>query len=277
MFSVGLLYSTHDFLRLNLETGMTPDEFKKYFKLFKYSTSDKILQVCFKCGWAKVTQEGNMELSKRGIEITKYDYKPALLLQLEDLILNFNPPWASIIPKGRTEAKNFLPPDALQCFKECGLFGELTDELIKFWDKLSLAYRNYTQQKMTEIGRTGEKLSFDYEQQRTDSPPLWQSVESNLAGFDLLSVVDRNNQQKLKIEVKATTSRINYAKIHISKNEWNTAEASINYIFHLWVINENPRMYPITVESISKHIPKDNGFGDWESVEIPFKVLVSSL
>lgn len=276
MFSVGLLYSAHDFLRLNLDTGLTPDEFKKYFKLYKYSTSEKILLVCFKCGWAKVTQDGNIELSERGILITNYDYKPALLLQLEDLILNFNPPWASILPKGRTEAKNFLPPEALQCFKECGLFDELTDELIKFWDKLTLAYRNYTQQRMTEIGRAGEKLSFDFEQHRTESRPLWQSIESNLAGYDLLSVVNKYNPQKLKIEVKATTSNIAYAKIHISKNEWNTAESSINYLFHLWVVNENPKLYPVTVETIGKHIPKDNGLGDWESVEIPFKVLVSS-
>jgi len=275
MFSVGLLYSTRDFLRLNLETGMTPEEFNKYFRTFQYSKAEQILQVCFKCGWAKVTQGGNMELSERGLEISNFDYQSALLLQLEDLILNFNPTWASILPKGRTEAKNFLPPEVLQCFKECGLFGELTDDLIKFWDKLTLAYRNYTHQKLTEIGRAGEKLSFDYEKERTESQPLWQAVESNLAGFDLLSIVDKNNSQKLKIEVKATTSDLNYAKIHISKNEWNTAKASFNYIFHLWHITSSPKIYTVSVDKIIEHIPLDNGFGDWESVEIPFMKLIS--
>jgi len=274
MFSVGLLYSTRDFLKLNTVSGMTPATFELYFKSFKYSTAEKILTVSFKCGWAKVNQQGNIEITERGHEISTFEYQPALLMQLEDLILNFNPPWASVLIKGRTEAKNFLPSDALQCFKECGLFGQLTDDLIRFWDKLSLAYRNYSQKKMLEIGRAGEKLSFDHEYSRTGKIPLWQAVESNLAGFDLLSVNDKDNSQKLKIEVKATTSSIEYAKFHVTKNEWNTALASIDYIFHLWHINGTPKLYPVSLEKINNHIPSDKGDGDWESVEIPFRAVI---
>lgn len=276
MFSVGLLYSTRDFLRLNIESGMTPDEFQKYFKLFKYSTSEKILEVSFKCGWAKVTQEGNIEITIRGQEISSAEYQPALLLQLEDMILNYNPIWASLLPKGRSEAKNYLPDEALQCFKECGLFGELNADLIQYWDKLALAYRNYTQKTMTETGRTGEKLSFDHEYSRTGNKPLWQAIESNLSGFDLLSVVDENDAQKLRIEVKATTSSVGYAKLHLSKHEWNTAKASTNYLFHLWTIKNGPTLYVVTADEISKHIPNDQGEGDWESVEIPFKSLINN-
>lgn len=270
MFSVGLLYSVRDFLKLNSVSGMLPETFESFFKNFKYSTSEKILTVSLKCGWAKVNQLGIIELTERGKVISTMEYQTALLVQLEDLILNFNPTWASLLLKGRSEAKNFLPPDALQCFKECGLFGELTDELIKFWDKLSLAYRNFSQIKMTEIGRTGEKLSFDHEFSRTGRSPLWQAVESNLAGFDLLSVVDANNMQKLKIEVKTSTSNIDYAKFHITKNEWNTALASINYVFHLWHIEKNPTLYIVSINQINHHVPSDKGDGDWESVEIPF-------
>ncbi len=277
MFAVGLLYSSQDFLRLNTLAGMTPDEFQNYFKTFKYSKSEKILQVSFKCGWAKVTPSGTMEITERGLEISKSDYKSGLLLQLEDLILNFNPSWGALLTKGRTEAKNFLPDEVNQCFKECGLFGELNDDLIKFWDKLSLAYRNYTHKRMTEIGRMGEKLSFDHELKRTGSTPKWQSVESNLSGFDILSIIDDGNQQKLKIEVKATTSKIDYAKIHLSKHEWNTAKESLNYCFHLWEIKEEHAsiLYQVSSEEMEKHIPIDNGDGDWESVEIPFKSLIN--
>lgn len=274
MFSVGLLYSVRDFLRLNSISGMKPETFESYFKSFKYSTADKILTVSFKCGWAKVNQQGLIELTERGQNISASEYEAALLIQLEDLILNFNPTWASLLIKGRTEAKNFLPPDALQCFKECGLFGELTDELIKFWDKLSLAYRNYSQTRMTEIGRTGEKLSFDYELTRTGKSPLWQAVESNLAGFDLLSIVDTTNSQKLKIEVKTTTSSIPFAKFHITKNEWDTALASINYVFHLWHIEKTPILYTVSINKINEHIPTDKGDGDWELVEIPFESVI---
>jgi hypothetical protein len=274
MFSVGLLYSVGDFLKLNAISGMKPETFESYFNTFKYSTSEKILTVSFKCGWAKVNHLGTIELTKRGQEISALDYKGALLIQLEDLILNFNPTWASLLLKGRTEAKNFLPPDALQCFKECGLFDELTDELIKYWDKLALAYRNYSQIRMTEIGRTGEKLSFDYELERTGQTPLWQAIESNLAGFDLLSIVDNSNPQKLKIEVKTSTSNISYAKFHITKNEWNTALSSINHVFHLWHIEKTPVLYKISVDKISNHVPLDKGDGDWESVEIPFLAVI---
>lgn len=275
MFSVGLLYSSRDFLKLIPNAGMTPSGFKNHFKVFKYSTADKILDVCFKCGWSKLTQSGQIELSDRGKAIAITEYRSALLFQLEDLILNFNPVWASVLTKGRTEAKNFLPQDASQCFKECGLFDELNDEIIGFWDKLSLAYRNYSQKRMAEIGRAGEKLSYDHEKERTTFNPTWQSVESNLAGFDVLSVLSFNDRAKLKIEVKATTSNIEFAKIHITKNEWNTAINSLNYIFHLWYLTDIPKLYIVTVEEMKNHIPLDNGEGDWESVEVPFKLLTS--
>lgn len=274
MFSVGLLYSSHDFLKLIPDIGMSPEQFKSYFGTFKYSTADNILELSFKCGWSKLTQDGLIEVSERGKIISHNDYKSALLLQLEDLILNFNPVWASVLLKGRTEAKNFLPPDALQCFKESGLFDQLTDEIVKFWDKLTIAYRNYSQKRMTEIGRAGEKLSIDYERDRTGAEPIWQAVESNLSGFDLLSINDVNNRAKLQIEVKSTTSHLNFAKIHITKNEWLTAINSLNYIFHLWHLTDTPKLFIVPVNKIMPHISMDNGDGEWESVEIPFKSLI---
>ena len=275
MFSVSLLYSAHDFLRLIPEVGMTPSHFKNHFHTFKYSTAEKILDVSFKCGWSKLTKDGFITLSGRGKQIALVEYKPALLYQLEDLILNFNPVWGSILLKGRSDAKNFLPADVAQCFKESGLFDEITDELIQFWDKLSLAYRNYSQKRMTEIGRAGEKLSFDHEWKRTGKKPIWQAVESNLAGFDILSVTDSSSNKRLQIEVKATTSEINYAKIHITRNEWDTATNSQNFIFHLWQI-ETEQLFEVPVSDVAKHIPSNKGEGLWESVEIPFNVLISS-
>lgn len=272
MFSVSLLYSTHDFLRLIPEVGMTPSHFKNHFHTFKYSTAEKILDVSFKCGWSKLTKDGYIILSGRGKQIALVEYKPALLYQLEDLILNFNPVWGSILSKGRSDAKNFLPPDVTQCFKESGLFDEITDELIQFWDKLALAYRNYSQKRMTEIGRAGEKLSFDYEWKRTGQKPIWQAVESNLAGFDILSIVDSSSSTTLQIEVKATSSNINYATIHITRNEWDTAVNSSNYVFHLWQIEEK-KLYKVSVFEMAKHIPLDKGKGSWESIEIPLKIL----
>lgn len=273
MFSVGLLYSCKDFLSLNVEIGMTPEAFKRYFISFKYSTAEQILEVTFKCGWAKVTQEGNMKLTERGKIISQQDYQSALLFQLEDMILNYSPQWASILAKGRTEAKCFLPQDVCQCFREAGLFGDISNNIIEFWDRLALAYRNYTNKKMLEIGRTGERLSFDYELNRTGKTPLWQAIESNISGYDLLSVLDSNSTQKLQIEVKASTSGPEYSKIHISRHEWNTAISSLNYVFHLWNLERTPTLQIISVDIMSKHIPFNKGNGEWESVEIPLNVL----
>lgn len=275
MFSVSLLYSAYDFLKLIPLSGMSPETFKIHFRTFKYSAANNILEVSFKCGWSQINQEGIIELTERGSEISKFDYKGALLFQLEDLISNYNPVWASALTKGRTEAKNFLPDDAFQCFKECGLFEQLSEDIIKYWDKLALAYRNYSHKKLLEIGRLGEKLSYDYELNRTGTHPIWQSVESNLAGFDLLSVSEKGDSKKLQIEVKSTISEIAYSKIHITKNEWLTATNSLNYIFHLWHITATPQLFIVTIDKVASHISEDKGDGNWESVQIPFKSIIS--
>ncbi|WP_207435388.1 DUF3883 domain-containing protein [Sabulibacter ruber] len=276
MFSVSVIYSTRDFLNFLLESHITPERFEQTFKKYRYSNPEKILQVAFKCNWISLDGVGTLSLSKRGNEIAVLEYRDAILLQLEDMILNFNPTWASLLPKGREEAKQFLPEDVFQCFKEAGLFGVLNDNLIKYWDRISIAYRSYSNQKMLEIGRKGERLSLEYERQRTNAAPLWQSLESNLSGFDILSVVDRSCSDKLSIEVKSTTSKLEYATFYISKNEWETAENTKNYLFHLWVLEPTPNLFIISKDAMSQHIPQNNGNGTWQSVNISFKAVLSN-
>ncbi len=107
MFSVGLLYSIRDFLILISSTGITVPEFEKYFSQYKYSSAEKVLSLSFKCGWVKLSQFEKINLTERGLEISLNRYEYALLLQVEDMILNLNPSWASLLCKGRTEARNF--------------------------------------------------------------------------------------------------------------------------------------------------------------------------
>ena len=275
MFAVGTLYAAKDFLELTFEAELTSELFKLSFKSFKYSNPEKILQIVFKCGWALVTEGGTITLSDKGQEIASKTYQTGLLLQLEDLIANYNPEWASLLPKGRAYAKNYLPPDAKQCFKEAGLFEDLTDEIIKYWDKLAIAYRNYSNQRKLEVGRRGERLTCIYELERTGIKPRWQSIESNLDGFDILSIIDNQSRESLSIEVKATTSKIRYAKFHVTRREWDTANNTAHYLFHLWHISETPLLKVVELEKITPHIPIDNGEGLWESVEIPYKLFFS--
>ena len=273
MFSVGVIYSTKNFLDHIQETSLTPKEFEDSFAIFNYSDPEKVLELSFHCRWVFISPKGIIQLTDRGNEIVSFDLSEALFLQLEDMIYTFNPQWASLLPKGREETKNFLPKNVLQCFNDANLFGTINDNIIKCWDRLALAYRNYNHQKLLESGRDGEKLSVLYEEKRTKTKPLWQSIESNLSGFDILSKVDENDLNPLRIEVKSTVSKMKYASFHISKNEWKVSQVSDNYIFHLWDL-KNKTLYITQKSIIEPHIPNDNGNGDWREVKIPFKDIV---
>lgn len=274
MFSVGHIYSTHDFLKLLEESEISPESFKISFNKFRYSNPEKIIDLSFKCGWILIDKTGNIKLSNKGISIAKLDYKEALLHQLCDMIHVYNPSWASVIPKGREETKHFLPTEVYQCFSEAGLFGQFDDKLIQMWDNIALAYRNFNHKKLLYIGRKGEKLSFNYEKQRTNTNPIWQSLESNLSGFDILSVVSEKKNDKLRIEVKSTESKLDYARLYITQNEWETALSSRQYIFHLWLLNPSPKLYIIEKDIVEAHIPQNKNDGCWQNVMIPFKSLI---
>ena len=275
MFSVVLLYAIRDFLKLSNSTKLLPKDFQKYFRMYKYADATKILEVSFKCGWVTMNTDGIILLTERGKYIMTSGYKYALVFQLEDMISEYNPTWASVIPRGRQEVKCYVPEDVNQCFREAGLFDELSEDVIAFWDRLSLAYRKIKYERNNEVGRLGEKLSYQYEYERTGKYPKWQSVESNLSGYDLLSIVGRTEKGTLQIEVKATTSQVNHASLYISRNEWDTALSSSNYTFHLWELKNKPILHIVTVEQMKKHVPLNNGFGLWESTSIPYSELVT--
>lgn len=120
----------------------------------------------------------------------------------------------------------------------------------------------------------GKKLSMQYEERRTNAKPIWQAVESNLLGYDLLSIVNPDDVRSLKIEVKTSNSIISAGSAYITKNEWMVAEISKNYVFHLWALQPEPRLYIVEVEKVSEHIPKERGEGKWDNVKIPFSTLI---
>lgn len=275
MFSVSTIYSARDFLRLIGVSQLSTTDFLASFKKYQFESSIKVLQLVTECGWVHLDLDGTIKLSKKGSILADLDYKSALVKQLEDMILVYNPDWASFLPKGREETIRFLPDSPKQCFKEAGFIGEFTDELIKTWDRLALAYRNYSNQQLLETGRLGEKLSLEYEKERTGKKPVWQSIESNLSGFDILSSVDSQDDAALLIEVKATKTSLSGASFYLSKNEWRTAKTAINYILHLWALKNTPTLYVVNIESILRHIPSDNGDGKWQSVQIPFSSVLN--
>lgn len=270
-FSVGILYSVQKFLRFISETEIKATEFSTAFNRFESTSSKLILEVAEGCNWIQFDLEGKLSVTSKGNEILiQEDMLYALRIQLKHLIEIVKPSWSYLIHKGRKESFQYFPSDVKQCFKEAELINSYNKDVIKWWDILALAVRGKQQDTQLEIGRTGEELSLEYERNRVDKEPVWQSIESNLSGFDILSVVSLGDTKPLRIEVKASTKVSNSFSFYLTKNEWIVAETSSNYLFHLWILGKTPELFILDKTDIANHVPTNQGSGLWEKVKISF-------
>lgn len=237
----------------------------------------EIVSFAIDCGW--LLKEGNKPiLTQRGLEINKFNpkagYEERIRLMIEDYIISAKPIWMYRIPYGRKEASTFMTKDEISCFNEANLLGDNPDlSSIDWWDNLSLMIRNDSNLKNNQTGRDGEKLTLQYEEHRTKRKAIWQSIDSNMSGYDVISIVSETDNRKLLIEVKTSTECVDSAYFHISKNEWNVANSSDNYLFYLWILN-NDKIYlaKLNVDDVSLQVPTDNNDGEWENVKIPFSI-----
>lgn len=228
-------------------------------------------------GWVGSDADGKAVMSETGARIhelssTSERFRQSIL----DFVGSVNPAWAQLVPKGRQETLAVLSPEIWQCFAEAELTAEYSDEVIRWWDALSARAQGRRSEILMQTGRHGERLSFRYEKERTGRTPIWQSVESNLAGYDILSVVGAHDARKLQIEVKATQSNIEYGVFHVTRYEWETGLLADEYAFHLWILKEDKASLAVLNKTeMEPHIPLDCGGGSWESVAIPFPVFQS--
>ncbi len=271
--SAGLLHSAHELLEWVHSHPLSPRELLDSFRTVLVCPPQDVLNLCARCTWIETDADGNLKLTPRGTTIRRLrDFEPRMREQLRDFVGSEGPAWVRLLPRGRQEAVRFLHPDVAQLFREAGLMAiPASEEIIGWWDTVSGVARGASDMVLTEIGRRGERLSIAYERQRTDHEPQWQSVESNLSGFDILSVLEQGSAQPLEIEVKASTDDLDYAEFHVARNEWDTAVHARHYIFHLWLLGAKSRLARVTVDDVQSHIPLDQGGGAWETVEIPFK------
>lgn len=247
---------------------------RKYFNL-NFET-ESLLIFASECSWLKPIDENILVLTDKGVSIFEKfqgdELKADLVKEvLYDYILLKKPSWSYRIPYGRKEATIYMSLDEKQCFYLAGLLvDEINDECMKWWDDIATHIRVLDSIHKSDIGRRGEVLSIDYETKRTGLKPYWNSFETNLNGYDLLSVIDKDCDIKLSIEVKATTKDISHATFFLTKNEWHTAKTSKNYIFHIWLVSDTNKIAVISVEEMKKHIPQNSGYGEWKQVEISF-------
>ncbi|MFQ6321491.1 DUF3883 domain-containing protein [Bacillus halotolerans] len=272
-FSVGILYSVQKFLRFVSQTPLKSTEFSTTFHRFGATSSSLLLEVAERCNWIKLDFEGNIHISESGQKILiQASMRDALRVQLMDIIYEYRPSWSYLIHKGRKEAFQYFPSHVKQCFKEAELTDSYDHTVIEWWDILALIARGKQQDSQLEIGRAGEELSLEYERNRTGKNPVWQSIESNLSGFDILSCISSSDPAPLRIEVKATTTSSDSFTFYLTRNEWNVAETSQYYQFHLWFLGKEPELFIIDKSDISLHIPLNQGCGIWKNVKITLDI-----
>lgn len=272
MHSVGLLYSAQEFLAFVKKNAVVGDEFERIGRRFILAPPRDIFSTSLRCDWVQLDDKGVCLLTKRGDHILSQGSSELMLRhQLQDIIEVYQPPWAMKIRAGRAEVRKFLPDDVEQIFKESGLFEGWTDEIINWWDILAQRVHLQKSSELLRVGRTAERLSYEYEKNRTGLYPHWQSIESNYSGFDILSVIAREDPRKVRIEVKGTELHIRDAFFTVTRNEWRTASNTDLYRFHLWLLKGNRKFIELDSSDIEPHIPADCGEGSWEQVRIPFK------
>jgi hypothetical protein len=273
--SVGTLYAIQD-LFLDLENRrISADEFRLCNIKFGTSTAKDVYETAYALDWICTSSGGEIVATTSGREAhPRCDRPTKLRFQLRSIVEKSRPPWAALLVNGRREASVSFPVEIRQCFKEANLLEVVDDDVIIWWDQLSACMREEAALQRTKIGRLGERLTLRFELERTGSAPKWQAFETNFAGYDVLSIKNRGNSRRLKIEVKASTRRFKEAFINITEHEWNTALTSPqDYVFHIWILTENeeaPRKFLFIIPSseIAQHIPSNQGNGFWKQASI---------
>ncbi len=271
MFSVGILYSAQEFLEFVRQTPDLDLHFPDIFNTFSVASSKAMLELSQQCQWIRLNISGKIEITEKGKQVIQYGQADiALRVQIGHLLETYLPPWIPLLSRGRAEAQKYLPQDISQCFREAGLFSYPSDDIVNWWDKYSKVSRKVSKDAKLDVGRQGEKLSLEHERRRTKREPTWQGFESNLAGFDVLSVISETDSTSLRIEVKTSNSRPDVATFYLSKNEWNVASTSDHYIVHLWALQPKPLLIIVETLQLERHIPSNQGDGQWENISIPY-------
>jgi len=260
------------------ENLLNAQEFTASFPVLQTADGKRAFRLAQAAEWVVVTTDGYIRLAEKGHKIRRLTTPAdALRTQLYDIILKFRPAWTSLIPRGRAEASRYLPPEVLQAISEAELMGGDEEAVVAWWDSAANAARGFEQSAKLEIGREGEKLSIAHEASRTGRQPKWQSLESNLCGYDLISVTSASETRRLLIEVKACLALEEDARFHISRNQWEVATGRIAYVFHVWVLRPEPKLMVMKVEDLRPHLPVEQGAGRWESVVVRLRDLPESL
>jgi hypothetical protein len=231
-----------------------------------------ILKAAMELRWLTTSDDGILLATTQGKRaLSAANGREKLRLLMLDYIDAHSPPWLQLATAGRRDVLLQAPPGVLQVLVEAGLAYGDDSETVAFWDKLAAMAHGTRNALRTEIGRAGERLSIAYEKGRTGHIPKWIALESNADGYDVLSRLSAEDNERLTIEVKASKQARLLGSFHLTRNEWSFAEESLNHVFHLWYLDSRrPRLAVLSVEQLAAHVPVDRGEGQWESAYVPF-------
>lgn len=272
VLSPGVAQAAFELVDIVRQHQVTQQQLSRAFPRVLSIDCDTARALAMGLGWIAESGDGLLTATDLGnLILATPVYEDRLRQAIWSYVDQVRPPWIANAPSGRSRVMRFVGPQLAQVFAEAGLASELDEAAIGFWDELAARARGRESHRNTAIGRRGERLSFEYETARTGIEPRWVSLDSNSAGYDILSRVHADAAAPLLVEVKASVAGVD-GTCHISRNEWAMAADSVHYVFDLWAIDDTaPALFArVAAKEMESHIPTDAGSGSWETVAVPF-------
>jgi hypothetical protein len=267
MFSKGVLLSSFHLLKPIQNERISYRDFQNE-KGFLYTLPVFALDFLTKGNWI-IHNHVQWKLSQKSKWYSSAAFNQETLRSfLKESIMNIQPEWAVHFYKGRREFFSSLSSsrekeDLYELFQYLNLLEDTKTETIQWWDELSDFFAP-SDRKQVENGRIGERLSFQYEWNRTGKKPIWESLYSNFSGYDLLST---EQNKPLKIEVKTCSSSCSF---FLSKREWDEAKKSSQYLFHIWCLEPQHSLYILPVSFLQSYVPLNQSFSQWTETHFSF-------
>ena len=272
-FSPGLAQGCFELLDVATRNSLTFEQISSSFSYLGSLPSAKVIETAQGLKWLRASEIGVVMLTPSGSRIHGLTGYEAMLRQaLLDYIDVERPAWVQNAVFGRSKVIAFAGNQIGQVFVEADLAEGTDDLVVSFWDALSALARGQKNDRLTAIGRQGERFTLAHEEGRTGQTPKWVAIDNNEDGYDVLSIVNAGDARPYSIEVKTSTRGLS-GSFHLSRNEWERAEEAENHAFHLWDVRAElkPTIAVISPQDLKPHIPLDHGSGTWEFVEIPFQ------
>jgi len=244
------------------------------FKI-KFKNYSDVLNLSLQCKWVKI--EGDVyKLHERGKVLNElYNKKKinrAYRAQLYDLVNILRPDWAAYLNRGRTESVTYMASNIIDILKQLKLYNEndsnYDDGAIIWWDKIAGSFYNSINEKKIETGRVGEKITVHYERKRTNNEPKWMSLKSDALGYDILSVISKQDTSNYCIEVK-TSKYGNKFKFTKNEHELMCQKDIKNYSLYFWRLYsvDKAELTILKKDDIIKKFPKNSMAAEWEICE----------